>query len=318
MRLELGVALWSQSSSWAELLDAARRAEQLGYDHLWTWDHILAIFGDSRQPIFEGYTALAALAQATERIRLGLFVGANTFRNPGLAAKSIVTIDHISEGRAVMGIGGAWFELEHRAYGIDFGRGFGERLDWLGEAVPAIRALLDGEEVTSASGRYGFDGLRLDPRPVQKHLPIMVGGSGEKKTLPIVAGWADIWNAFGSPEVLARKDAVLRRHCEAAGRDPAAIVRSVGCKITIRQTEAEAQQALSGILARNGLSPADVADDETFWTGTPEQIAERMQAYRDVGFDAFMVESPAPYDAETLESLMQQVKPMLESGGSSA
>jgi alkanesulfonate monooxygenase SsuD/methylene tetrahydromethanopterin reductase-like flavin-dependent oxidoreductase (luciferase family) len=316
MRLELGVALWSQSSTWAELLDAGRRAEQLGYDHLWTWDHILAIFGDSRQPIFEGYTALAALAQATQRIRLGLFVGANTFRNPGLAAKSIVTIDHISGGRAVMGIGGAWFAPEHRAYGIDFGSGFGERLDWLAEAVPAVRALLDGEVVTSEAGRYTFDGLRLDPRPVQEHLPIMVGGSGEQKTLPIVAGWADIWNAFGSPEVLAHKDAVLRRHCEVVGRDPDAIVRSVGCKITIRQTEAEAHRALAGILDRNGLSRADVADDETFWTGTPAQIAERMQAYRDVGFHAFIVESPAPYDAETLESLMQQVKPMLESRGS--
>jgi alkanesulfonate monooxygenase SsuD/methylene tetrahydromethanopterin reductase-like flavin-dependent oxidoreductase (luciferase family) len=315
MRLELGVALWSQSSTWAELLGAARHAEQLGYDHLWTWDHILAIFGDSRQPIFEGYTALAALAQATQRIRLGLFVGANTFRNPGLAAKSIVTIDHISGGRAVMGIGGAWFAPEHRAYGIDFGSGFGERLDWLAEAVPAVRALLDGEVVTSEAGRYTFDGLRLDPRPVQEHLPIMVGGSGEQKTLPIVAGWADIWNAFGSPEVLAHKDAVLRRHCEVVGRDPDAIVRSVGCKVTIRQTEAEAHRALAGILDRNGLSRADVADDETFWTGTPAQIAERMQAYRDVGFHAFIVESPAPYDAETLESLMQQVKPMLESGG---
>jgi alkanesulfonate monooxygenase SsuD/methylene tetrahydromethanopterin reductase-like flavin-dependent oxidoreductase (luciferase family) len=233
-----------------------------------------------------------------------------------LAAKSIVTIDHISGGRAVMGIGGAWFAPEHRAYGIDFGSGFGERLDWLAEAVPAVRALLDGEVVTSEAGRYTFDGLRLDPRPVQEHLPIMVGGSGEQKTLPIVAGWADIWNAFGSPEVLAHKDAVLRRHCEVVGRDPDAIVRSVGCKITIRQTEAEAHRALAGILDRNGLSRADVADDETFWTGTPAQIAERMQAYRDVGFHAFIVESPAPYDAETLESLMQQVKPMLESRGS--
>ncbi len=318
MRVELGVALWSQSSTWPELLQAARRAEHLGYDHLWTWDHILAIFGDTRQPIFEGYTALAALAQATERIRLGLFVGANTFRNPGLAAKSMVTIDHISGGRAIVGIGGAWFEPEHRAYGIDFGRGFGERLDWLAEAVPAIRALLDGETVTSRSGRYRFDGLRLDPRPLQEHLPIMVGGSGEKKTLPIVAAWADIWNAFGSPEVLVRKDAVLREYCEAAGRDPDAIVRSVGCKITIRPTEAEARKALAGILARNGLSPGDVADDETFWTGTPEQLAERMQAYRDVGFHSFIVELPAPYDAETLERLMQQVKPMLEGEGSSA
>ena len=127
----------------------ARPADQLGYDHLWTWDHLLPIFGEPDQPIFEGYTALAALAQATERIRLGLFVGANTFRNPGLAAKSIVTIDHISGGRAMLGLGGAWFEAEHRAFGIDFGSGFGQRLDWLAEAVagrPSAARRRDGDE----------------------------------------------------------------------------------------------------------------------------------------------------------------------------
>ena len=112
--VKLGVNLWSQASDWPTFLAAGRRAEELGYDHLWTWDHIYAIFGDPYQPIFEGYTALAALAQATSRIRLGLFVGANTFRNPGLAVKSAVTIDHISNGRAILGIGGAWFGVSTR------------------------------------------------------------------------------------------------------------------------------------------------------------------------------------------------------------
>ena len=107
-------------------------ADRLGYDHVWTWDHIQAIFGDPDQPIFEGYTALAAVAQATERVGIGLFVGANTFRNPALAVKCLTTIDHISGGRAIMGMGGAWFEHEHTSFGIDFGSGFGQRLDWLG------------------------------------------------------------------------------------------------------------------------------------------------------------------------------------------
>jgi len=156
--VKLGINLWSQASDWPAFLAAGQKAETLGFDHLWTWDHILAIFGDPDQPIFEGYTALAALAQATERVRLGLFVGANTFRNPGLAAKSLTTIDHISGGRAIMGLGGAWFEREHDAFGLDFGSGFGQRLDWLAEAVPAVRTLLDGGEVTSpAGGRYSFD-----------------------------------------------------------------------------------------------------------------------------------------------------------------
>src|SRR6476646_2188662 len=192
--LKLGIALWSQASDWSSFLAAAQAAERLGYDHVWTWDHIQAIFGDPDQPIFEGYTALAAIAQATERVRIGLFVGANTFRNPGLAVKCLTTIDHISGGRAIMGIGGAWFEGEHRAFGIDFGSGFGQRLDWLAESVPAVRALLDGDEVTSSGGRYAFDHLRIDPLPVQRHLPIMIGGAGERKTLRIVAQYADMWN----------------------------------------------------------------------------------------------------------------------------
>jgi alkanesulfonate monooxygenase SsuD/methylene tetrahydromethanopterin reductase-like flavin-dependent oxidoreductase (luciferase family) len=123
--LSMGVALWSQAADWPGFLAAAQRVDRLGFDHIWTWDYLYAIFGDPLQPIFEGHAALAAVAQATERIRLGLFVGANTFRNPGLAAKSLVTIDHISGGRAIMGLGGAWFGREHEAYGLEFGAASG-------------------------------------------------------------------------------------------------------------------------------------------------------------------------------------------------
>ena len=312
--VKLGANLWSQASDWPAFLEAGRQAERLGFDHLWTWDHVLAIFGDPSQPIFEGYTALAALAQATERIGLGLFVGANTFRNPALAAKSVLTIDHISGGRAMMGLGGAWFELEHRAFGFDFGTGFGQRLDWLAEAAPAVRSLLDGGEVTSSpGGRYAFDHLRLAPGPAQERIPLVVGGSGERKTLRIVAEHADIWNAFGLPEELVHKDEVLRRHCDDVGRNPDEIERSVGCKVTIRSTEAEAERVRRALLEHNRTPLASVADDHTFWTGTPEQVAETMTAYRRIGFSTFIVELPAPFDLETMESLVTTVKPMLES-----
>ena len=312
--VKLGANLWSQASDWPAFLEAGRQAERLGFDHLWTWDHVLAIFGDPSQPIFEGYTALAALAQATDRIGLGLFVGANTFRNPALAAKSVLTIDHISGGRAMMGLGGAWFELEHRAFGFDFGSGFGQRLDWLAEAVPAVRGLLDGDEVTSPSGgRYAFDHLRLAPGSAQDRIPLVIGGSGERKTLRIVAEHADIWNAFGLPEELAHKDEVLRRHCEDVGRNPEEIERSVGCKVTIRSTESEAERVRRAMLEHNRTPLASVADDHTFWTGTPEQVAETMTAYRRIGFSTFIVELPAPFDLETMESLVTTVKPMVES-----
>ena len=133
--LKTGILLWSQGATWPEMLDAAKRVDRLGYTHLWTWDHLYAIFGDPYQPIFEGWSLLAAWARETTQTQLGLLVGANTFRNPGLVAKTATTLDHISDGRAILGIGGAWMELEHQAHGIDFGSGFGQRLDWLDESV---------------------------------------------------------------------------------------------------------------------------------------------------------------------------------------
>jgi alkanesulfonate monooxygenase SsuD/methylene tetrahydromethanopterin reductase-like flavin-dependent oxidoreductase (luciferase family) len=311
--LRLGINLWSQASDWPSFIATARRADELGYDHIWTWDHIWAIFGDPHQPIFEGYTALAAIAQATEHARLGLFVGANTFRNPGIVAKAVTTIDHISAGRAILGIGGAWFEAEHRAFGIDFGSGFGQRLDWLGEAIPAIRTLIQGGEVTSPpGGRYAFDHLRIDPPPIQDRLPIMIGGAGERKTLRLVAQYADIWNVFGTPETVAHKDEVLRRHCADVGRDPATIERTLGCKVTIRGTESEAERVRQALIAHNRTPPERVEGDVSFWTGTPEQIAETIDRYRAVGFSTFIVELPAPYDLETMDTLMNVVKPMVE------
>jgi alkanesulfonate monooxygenase SsuD/methylene tetrahydromethanopterin reductase-like flavin-dependent oxidoreductase (luciferase family) len=311
--VRLGVLLWSQATDWPSFESAARRVDALGYEHLWTWDHLYAIFGDPYQPIFEGWTTLAAWAKVTERTRLGLLVGANTFRNPALVAKIVATLDHISDGRAILGIGGAWFELEHKAHGIEFGSGFGERLDWLDEAVGAMRAALDGQSVTSADGRYRFDDLRHQPRPVQAHLPIMIGGSGERKTLRTVAKYADMWNAMGSIELLRHKDEVLRRHCEAVGRDPATIERTVGCKPVIRDTEAEARRVWESQLEHNRTPMSRVAGDETFWIGTPEQLAERMTACREVGFHTFIAEVAAPYDVETLERWIGEVKPMVES-----
>ena len=311
--ISLGVALWSQASDWRSFLAAARRADRLGFDHVQTWDHVLAIFGDRRQAIFEGYTALAALAQATERTRLGLFVGANTLRNPALVAKSMATIDHISGGRAVLGIGGAWFETEHREFGFDFGSGFGQRLDWLAEAVPAIRTLLDGGEVTSPEdGRYAFDHLRITPPPVQAHLPMMIGGGGERKTLRIVAGYADIWNVFGMPDTVAHKDGILRAHCADLGRDPESIERSVGCKVIIRPTKAAALARYEEIVRHNHIPPERLADDVTWWIGTPEDIAQTMRTYRAVGFHTFLCETPAPYDEETMDTLINVVKPLVD------
>lgn len=309
----LGVLLWSQATDWPSFEAAARRVDELGYTSLWTWDHLYAIFGEAEQPIFEGYLTLAAWAKVTSRVRLGLLVGANTFRNPGLVAKEAVTLDHLSDGRAILGIGGAWFDEEHTAYGLEFGSGFGERLTWMDEAVAAMRALLDGERVTSPpDGRYRFDDLVLLPRPLQDRLPIMIGGSGERKTLRTVARYADQWNAMGSVEKLRHKVEVLRGHCEAVGRDIGEIEMTVGCKPLIRDTEAEARRAWEAQMAHNRTPMSQVIDDSTFWIGTPELIAERMIERRELGFTTFLAELAAPYDDETLERWIGEVKPMVD------
>ncbi|HET7168214.1 MAG TPA: LLM class flavin-dependent oxidoreductase [Candidatus Limnocylindrales bacterium] len=313
--LKTGILLWSQAAGWPEMLDAARRVDRLGYDHLWTWDHLYAIFGDPYQPIVEGWTALAAWAMATDRTRLGLLVGANTFRNPGLTAKTAATLDHISAGRAILGIGGAWFDLEHQAHGIDFGSGFGQRLDWLDESVAAMRSVLDGGAVSSpAGGHYAFDDLRQQPAPVQAHLPIMIGGSGEKKTLRTVARYADMWNAMGPPEMMAHKVEVLRGHCAAVGRDIAEIEFTLGVKLTIRDTKAEAERVRWAAIEHNRTPRAEVEDDDTFWEGSPEEIADRLRPYVELGFRTVISEQPAPYDVETLERFVGEVKPLIDKG----
>jgi len=309
--LRLGICLWSQASDWPAMLDTARRIDRLGYDHLWTWDHLNAIIGDPYQPIFEGPSMLAAWAVATERVRLGLLVGANTFRTPGLFAKQVETLDHISGGRAICGIGGAWFDLEHEAHGIEFGSGFGQRLDWMDESVGVIRRLLDGEEVSHAGAHYRFDRLLHRPRPVQAHMPIMIGGSGERKTLRSIARHADMWNAMGTLDFVAHKDAVLRDHCRDVGRDESEIERTLGIKLTIRDTADEARRAWAEHLEAN-RTPYFEEDD--VWLGSPAQVAAWIRSFRAIGFSTFINEMPAPYDVETLERFVGEVPALLDAG----
>jgi len=313
--LRLGINLWSQAATWPETLACVRRVDALGYDSVWTWDHLYAIVGDPHQPIFEGWGLLNAWAMATRRVRLGLMVGANTFRNPGLVAKQATTLDHISGGRAILGIGGAWMEPEHTAHGIPFGAGFGERLNWLDESVAAIRALLDGGTVTSpAGGRYAFRELRHAPPPVQPHLPILIGGNGRTKTLRTIAKYADMWNGFGTPDELAELDGVLRAHCADAGRDSSAIERTSNLWMLIRDSEDEARQVWTATAEHNHVPVGDVIEPSRPLLGPPEVIATRLREYVDAGFSTAIVEVPAPYDVETLERLIGEVKPLVDAG----
>ena len=215
--VKIGFLLWPQTDSWPAIRDAAVRAEGAGAASLWTWDHLNSIVGPWEGPILEGWSILSGWAQVTSRATLGLMVAANTFRNPGLTAKLATTLDHLSGGRAVLGLGGAWFEREHEAFGIDFGAGFGERLDRLDESAMLLRRLLDGELVTHDGPVYPMKDALVAPRPVQARLPIMIGGSGPKKTLRTLAKYGDQWNAMGSP-----------REARRARRDPARALRGGG------------------------------------------------------------------------------------------
>jgi alkanesulfonate monooxygenase SsuD/methylene tetrahydromethanopterin reductase-like flavin-dependent oxidoreductase (luciferase family) len=311
--LTIGVNLWSQRTSWPDFLAAAQLVDRLGYRSLWTWDHIHAIFGDPLQDIFEAYTTLGAWAQATKQVEIGLMVGANTFRNPGLVAKSIATLDHVSGGRAILGIGGAWFEYEHTAHGIDFGSGFGQRLDWLDESVAAMTQLLAGGTVTSPEGgHYSFKDLRHNPLPVRPHVPVMIGGTGRKKTLRTLAKHGDMWNAFGTPEELAELDGVLREHCEAVGRDHREIARTVNLWLVIRDDPKEAERAWEAAMNHNAAARDEWDEESRPILGTPEQVAARLREYTAVGFDGLIAEVPTPFDQETLERLVGEVKPLVD------
>jgi alkanesulfonate monooxygenase SsuD/methylene tetrahydromethanopterin reductase-like flavin-dependent oxidoreductase (luciferase family) len=312
--IRVGALIWPQGGSWEQMHDAAVAADRAGLDSIWTWDHLYAIVGDAHQPIFEGWTTLAAWAEITERATLGLMVGANTFRNPGVVAKAAVTVDHASRGRCWLGLGGAWFEDEHRAYGIDFGSGFGERLDWLDESAAALRRMLGGGSATSPEGgAYRFREAIARPLPYNGpgRLPIMIGGSGEKKTLRTVARYADGWNASGSVDTVRHKVDVLAAHCAEAGRDIAEIEFSFGAYCLIRDDPVEAMRVLAEALAANGENFEPMP--ETDLVGPPERIAELWRPFLELGFTHLIVDLPAPCDRETIERL-HEVRELLAKG----
>jgi len=307
--IRFGALCWNQYTDWPSLLEAGRRADRVGFDTLWTWDHLYPIIGDSHGPIHEGWMTLAAWAMATERVRLGLMVGANTFRNPALVAKLATQLDQLSNGRAILGIGAAWFAEEHEAFGLEFGDGPPERLRWLREALPIMRGMLDGTEPSATGPHYRSRATRNLPPPVQAHLPICIGGGGERVTLRLVARYADMNNVGGGIESVRRKEAILLEHCAAVGRDPATIERTTGIgTVFIRDDRAEAERLFRAAFERNRIARR--------WTdqpvGTPEDIVERLAPYLEIGYRHFVAGVPATYDDESMTRLVTEVKPALE------
>jgi alkanesulfonate monooxygenase SsuD/methylene tetrahydromethanopterin reductase-like flavin-dependent oxidoreductase (luciferase family) len=185
-QVRIGANCWNQWAPWPALLEAGLRADRLGYDTLWTWDHLYPIVGDTTGPNYEGWLTITAWAARTEHVRMGLMVGANPYREPSLVAKMATTLDHISNGRAILGIGAAWFEEEARDFGFDFGSGAPQRLRWLAEALPIMRGMLDGQEPTASGPRYRSVHTRNLPPPVQPKLPIFLGAAARRSP----SGWS--------------------------------------------------------------------------------------------------------------------------------
>jgi len=300
--IRIGAAFWIQRTGWPALRDAVVAAEDAGADDLWIDDHLLNDEGDRDAAKLEGWATLSGVAAVTSRARVGLLVAANTLRNPGLTAKLATTVDHVSGGRTILGIGGGWFADEHRALGLDaeFGSGFGERLDRLAEAVPLITRLLAGERVTHEGRFYRFHDALAAPRPVQARIPLLIGGSGPTKTLPLVARCADLWNAFGSPRSLAASDAVLRDRCLGVGRDPEEIERTVNLNVVVRRDATAAGAAWAGYVATH--HPRE-GEGRLLVGGPVEAVADALAAYAAAGIRHPILIFRSPWDLETIRSL---------------
>jgi F420-dependent oxidoreductase-like protein len=262
------------------VVELAQAAEAAGFDLVTVMDHFYQIgpVGAVEEPMLEGYTALAGIAARTKRVMLGTMVTGVTYRNPAMLAKTVTTLDIVSGGRAMLGIGAAWNDVEHAGYGIEFPP-IGEREDRLEEALTICKAMFTQERPSFEGRYYRIDRALNNPRPVRPGGPrIMVGGGGEKRTLKIAAQFADITNWFGALEEAALKLAVLDRHCEALGRDPSEIVRTVAVPIVPVAREADKARVLESIPAerRSMFMPVLV-----------DQGAEILRGYIDAGFDGF-------------------------------
>jgi F420-dependent oxidoreductase-like protein len=230
--VEYGLDIAQQRMDWDEIVARARFAEDLDFTGVWGFDHFQPMYGSGPGNCFEGMTTLAALASATEKVRLGLLVTGVTYRHPSLFAAQAVTIDHASHGRLDLSLGAAWFDGEHYAFGFAF-PSTGERFDRLEETLEVTTRLMTGEPVSFDGQHIQLHDAQMQPVPVQQpHPPIWIGGSGLKRTLPIAAKYADVWHTFGGPDQMAMLSRRLDELAERAGRDPAAIQRAASLSLS--------------------------------------------------------------------------------------
>jgi F420-dependent oxidoreductase-like protein len=292
-------SVWpAPTQSFADVLEIARHAEAIGFDGFWYADHFMPDGEATRVPFSESWTTLAGIAAAVPRIRIGPLVTGNTYRHPAVLAKMAATVDHLSGGRLVLGLGAGWQENEHRQYGIPFYT-VRERLERLSEAAELIQLLFANETTTWKGKHYALENAVLEPKPVQKPLPILIGGGGEKVTLRIAARFADEWNVWGDVERLRHKMAILDGYCAELGRDPRTIQRSAVALLFLTDDRAQAEKLRGRPLGR----PAII--------GNADEVREVVRAYREAGVDELVVPDftlgPREQKLATLERFIREV-----------
>jgi F420-dependent oxidoreductase-like protein len=305
--IDFGIQTPQEVADWKELLDAWQQAERLGYESAWLYDHFIPIVGNKNGPAFEGWTLLSALAARTEKIRIGILVTGNTYRNPAILAKMATTVDHVSNGRLDFGIGAAWEEFEHTAYGIPFYTAK-ERAERLGEALEVIRRLWTADHPSYSGRFYRLHEAPFVPKPVQKpHPPIVIGGKGEKWIMPLVARYADEWNVpIGvSPAEMKKRLAIVEAECRRVGRSPCVERVSVFLplvNITNVPLAGPATRLGARVLVEKRIA-------ESLLAGSAEDIRARIQEYVDAGATRVIVNLRPPFDRDLLKRFAEEVMP---------
>jgi F420-dependent oxidoreductase-like protein len=291
------------------LVEIASTAERSGFSSISLMDHLHQIpgVGPETNWMFEGNTMLAALAARTSDVTLGLLVGGVTYRNPALHAKIATTLDIISGGRAWLGLGAAWFENEHRAYGFEFPP-LAVRFEMLEEALQISRAMFTQERATFQGRHFRVDGALNNPKPLRGDIPIVIGGSGERKTLRLVAQYADGCNIFGDPARARHLMDVLAGHCSDVGRDPAEITKTRIGMLAIAPTH-EAAMAKVELLKQAGVPEDRLAG--VLMAGDPDSVAEQAAAFVDAGIEGLTFSIPDVHDLETVELAGRTLGPVL-------
>lgn len=285
--MRFGVTLPQIKRTWDETRTTAQELDRLGFHSAWVCDHVYGMPMPTL-PIFEAWSELAAIAAITERVELGTLVTPPFFRNPAVLAKQIATIDHVSHGRTIVGLGTGWFESEFTAYGCPFPP-MRARLQALDEAATIIRGLLTEERVTFHGEHFRVDDAMCEPKPVRR-TPILIGGGGEHVLMRIAARHADIWNNLAVFQAeLERKVEVLKRRCDEVGRDPAEITISQQCVVVIAEDEDGARKALEKAKVIYGGHMGGSLEEHGIW-GTPEQVVERIERHRVLGCGLLVME----------------------------